>query len=226
MAADVLQHISHQSGLAAAALFQLSHLIGIVQDHVILQVLDSFHVRQGFAFGNVVFLRFQNFFGRQTSLDRCAGNNGFQPNEKIPVMPQQLRCKLSGTNCRNFCCTIDQTVYVALLHLPNDVLFDRQRTHVPFWISVFRTGQDLIFFHFCCNGFLFLLLDPQIRNVVHGSVDCEIVQDHCLQKGVQVHPRKRFHLNCKRWNLFRLQMQRTAQFFQFVFRNCQFADWP
>ena len=58
MAADILQHISHQSGLAAAVLFQLSHLIGIVQNHVILQILDAFHVRQGFAFGNVVFLRF------------------------------------------------------------------------------------------------------------------------------------------------------------------------
>ena len=36
MAADILQHISHQSGLAAAALFQLSYLVGIVQNHVIL----------------------------------------------------------------------------------------------------------------------------------------------------------------------------------------------
>ena len=36
MAADVLQHISHQPGLAAAALFQLSYLVGIVQNHVIL----------------------------------------------------------------------------------------------------------------------------------------------------------------------------------------------
>ena len=96
---------------------------------------------------------------------------------------------------------------------------------MPFWISVFRIVQDFIFFHFCCNGFLFPLLDPQIRNVVHGSVDCEIVQDHCLQKGIRMHSRKRFHLSCKHRKLFRQQMQRTSQLFQFVFRNCQFTDW-